>query len=54
MRHLTPHVEFVWIMGLLLWLVPWPKEAARLSEVGKWVFLIGFAVWLGLFHGGTP
>lgn len=38
------------IIGLLLWLIPWPPQATTLHEVGKWVFVIAFAVWLGLFH----
>ena len=38
------------VVGLILWLVPWPPSAAKLSEVGRWTFLIAFSVWLGLFH----
>jgi len=41
---------FIWLLGLIVWLVPWPPPAERLHEVGRWTFLIAFATWLGLFH----
>lgn len=43
-------VVLIWLVGLVLWLVPWPPAAAKLSKVWEWVFLIAFSVWLGLFH----
>ena len=40
-------VFVLWILGLVLWLVPFTGQAARLNEVGKWVFILAFAKWLG-------
>jgi hypothetical protein len=36
------------IIGLILWLVPFTGNATRLNDVGKWTYIIAFAVWLGL------
>lgn len=44
------HVAIYVVLGLVLWLVPFTGNAARLNEVGRWMFLIAFSVWLGLFH----
>ena len=36
------------IVGLVLWLLPFAGSAARLNDVGKWTYVVSFAVWLGL------
>lgn len=35
------------LIGLGLWLSPFAGWATRLNDVGKWVFIIAFAKWLG-------
>lgn len=43
-------VVLIWVLGLVLWLTPWPPKLTVLHEPGRWIFLIAFSVWLGLFH----
>jgi len=38
------------VIGLILWLWEWRPSLAKLNDVGRCIFLIAFAVWLGLFH----
>jgi hypothetical protein len=36
------------VVGLVLWLLPFSGNAARLNDVGKWTYIIALAVYLGL------
>lgn len=35
------------IIGLVLLLAPLPGQWSRLNEIGKWIFVLAFAKWLG-------